>query len=57
MAEVAIAHKISNAVEAAYRRGDMIEKRRRMMRDWSDFVTGAKVADAEVIKMNRGSKI
>ena len=38
MAEVAIAHKISNAVEAAYRRGDMIEKRRRMMHDWSAFL-------------------
>jgi integrase len=41
MAEVALAHRINNAVEAAYRRGDMIEKRRRMMADWSDFLTGA----------------
>lgn len=31
MAEIALAHRISNAVEASYRRGDMIEKRRRMM--------------------------
>lgn len=41
MAEVALAHKISSAVEAAYRRGDMIEKRRRMMADWSDFLSEA----------------
>lgn len=41
MAEVALAHKIRNAVEASYRRGDMIEKRRRMMRDWSFFLTGS----------------
>lgn len=40
MAEVALAHKISSAVEAAYRRGDMIEKRRRMMADWADFLAG-----------------
>ncbi len=40
MAEVALAHKISNAVEASYRRGDMIEKRRRMMADWADFMGG-----------------
>lgn len=40
MAEVALAHRISSAVEAAYRRGDMIEKRRRMMRDWADFLSG-----------------
>ncbi len=40
MAEVALAHKISNAVEASYRRGDMIEKRRRMMADWADYLGG-----------------
>ena len=40
MAEVALAHRISNSVEAAYRRGDMIEKRRAMMADWSDFLNG-----------------
>ena len=40
MAEVALAHRISNAVEASYRRGDQIEKRRRMMGDWADFITG-----------------
>lgn len=40
MAETALAHKVSNAVEAAYRRGDMIEKRRLMMTAWSDFLAG-----------------
>lgn len=40
MAEVALAHKISNAVEASYRRGDMIEKRRMMMSDWATFLVG-----------------
>lgn len=45
MAEVALAHKVSNAVEAAYRRGDMIEKRRTMMQAWSDFVNGKAAAD------------
>jgi integrase len=39
MAEVALAHRISSAVEAAYRRGDMIEKRRKMMGDWADFLS------------------
>lgn len=39
MAEVALAHKISNAVEASYRRGDMIEKRRRMMGEWGRFLS------------------
>lgn len=38
VAEQALAHSISNAVEAAYRRGDMMEKRRAMMQDWADYV-------------------
>ena len=42
MAEVALAHRISNAVEASYRRGDMIEKRRRMMADWANFVASTR---------------
>jgi len=40
MAEAALAHRISSTVEAAYRRGDMIEKRRRMMADWADYLSG-----------------
>jgi integrase len=40
MAEIALAHKVSNAVEAAYRRGDMMEKRRKMMEAWTDFLNG-----------------
>lgn len=40
MAETALAHKVSNAVEAAYRRGDMIEKRKLMMMAWADFLAG-----------------
>jgi integrase len=35
MAEIALAHTVGDKVEAAYRRGDMIEKRRRMMDDWA----------------------
>lgn len=37
MAELALAHAVSNKVEAAYRRGDMMEKRRGMMQDWADY--------------------
>lgn len=38
VAEQALAHTISNAVEAAYRRGDLMEKRRAMMHDWANYV-------------------
>lgn len=39
VSEMALAHKISNETEAAYRRGDLLEKRRRLMRDWAKFAT------------------
>jgi integrase len=38
LAEMALAHSVSNKVEAAYRRGDMFERRRDLMQAWSDFV-------------------
>lgn len=38
MAEVALAHKINNAVEAAYRRGDQLQKDQAMMEDWAQFL-------------------
>ena len=43
IAAVALAHRINNTVEAAYRRGDMIEKRRAMMAAWAEFLSGEKV--------------
>jgi integrase len=50
MAEVALAHRISNATEAAYRRGDMIEKRRAMMAAWAGFLTGAE-GNCKLVRM------
>lgn len=38
IAEMALAHTIENKVEAAYRRGDLLEKRRELMREWEKFV-------------------
>jgi integrase len=37
MCEIALAHAVGNKVEAAYRRGDMMEKRRRLMADWARY--------------------
>ena len=50
MAEAALAHRISNAVEAAYRRGDMIEKRRRMMGEWGAFLADER-KDAKIVRL------
>ncbi|WP_298335080.1 integrase arm-type DNA-binding domain-containing protein [uncultured Erythrobacter sp.] len=40
VAEAALAHTVSNKVEAAYRRTNYLDKRRELMREWSDFCVG-----------------
>ncbi len=37
MVEKALAHNIENKVEAAYRRGDLLKKRRELMEAWATF--------------------
>lgn len=37
VAEMALAHAVGDKVEAAYRRGDLFEKRRRLMGEWAKF--------------------
>lgn len=36
--EMALAHTIPNAAEAAYRRGDLFEKRRKLMDAWANYI-------------------
>jgi len=36
--EMALAHTISNSAEAAYRRGDLFDKRRKLMDAWAEFI-------------------
>jgi integrase len=54
MSEIALSHQVGSKVEMAYRRGDMLAKRRQQMDDWATFcstpyvepeVRGAKVID------------
>lgn len=45
VAEQALAHTVGNAVEAAYRRGDLLEKRRALMADWASYCTTAAVSN------------
>jgi integrase len=44
VAEMALAHAIGNEVEAAYRRGDLFDKRRRLMDEWAAFLQPAQRA-------------
>ena len=51
VAEMALGHVISDAVEAAYRRGELLEKRRRLMGEWARFCrSGAKVGKVVAIR-------
>jgi integrase len=49
IAEAALAHVIGDATEAAYKRTDLFERRRRLMSDWADFCDGKSTISAEVI--------
>ena len=52
VAEAALAHTVGDKVEAAYRRGDLFEKRRKLMAAWATFCT-TPAKDAEIIPIGR----
>jgi len=49
MAEIALAHTVGSEVERAYRRSDMLERRRELMAAWGRFLRGE--VGAKVIKL------
>jgi len=49
VAEMTLAHAIPDAVEAAYRRGDLFEKRRRLMDAWAAYC--ARTTSATVVTL------
>jgi integrase len=46
VAEMALAHTVSDKVEAAYRRGDLFDKRRKLMDAWAEYCGGV-MGDAD----------
>ena len=48
VAEMALAHTIENKVERAYRRGDLFDKRRRLMDDWATYCATIPAAGVNV---------
>jgi integrase len=46
--EMALAHSIGNKAEAAYRRGDLFDKRRRLMAEWASYCANNGAAGASV---------
>jgi integrase len=51
VAEAALAHRVGDAVEQAYRRGDALEKRRRLMEAWASYCASPAKASAEVVPL------
>ena len=47
VADKALAHKLPNRVEAAYRRTDFFEKRRKLMAKWAAYFDKAQAANAQ----------
>ena len=55
-AEMALGHTVSDKVEAAYRRGDLFQKRRRLMDEWARFChSGAKAGKVVAIRGRQAS--
>jgi len=50
--EIALAHSVGDKVEAAYRRGDLFEKRRKLMADWAKYCNAPK-SSGNVIAIKR----
>jgi integrase len=54
VAEAALGHVVGDKVEAAYRRGDVLEKRRRLMAAWADYC-GRPPASGDVVPIQRAA--
>jgi hypothetical protein len=50
---MALAHTIESKVERAYRRGDLFEKRRRLMDDWATYCATIPAAGANVTPIRK----
>lgn len=53
VAEMALAHTVSDKVEAAYRRGDLLQKRFNLMDDWAAYCYAPPIDDENVVPLNR----
>jgi integrase len=53
VAEVALAHAIPDAVEAAYRRGDLFDKRRKLMGAWAAYCAKIETDAGKVVALAR----
>lgn len=55
MCEMALGHAIGNKAEAAYRRGDLFEKRRNLMNDWAKYCAQPAQKSGKVVAIRKGA--
>ena len=49
--EMALAHQVGDKVEAAYRRGDLFQKRRDLMEAWAHYCGGEEPAESKIVRL------
>ncbi|MGX5801432.1 tyrosine-type recombinase/integrase [Bradyrhizobium sp. Arg314] len=54
LAESALGHKVGNEVERAYRRSDALEKRRKLMQAWADYLGASNAGNVAKSKKRSG---
>lgn len=55
IAEAALAHVLGDKTEAAYQRGDLLEKRRKLMQAWAGYCGGRGAAAGQVVPLRKAS--
>ena len=53
VSEAALAHVLGNSTEQAYARSDLFERRRALMQQWADYLTGRSQREARTAKFDR----
>lgn len=56
VAEAALGHVLNDKTEAAYRRGDALEKRRRLMEAWSRYCARGRSTGGKVVSIGSNSR-
>jgi integrase len=51
VAEMALAHAVGDKVEAAYRRGDLFEKRRQLAEAWAQYCDGEEPSESNLVRL------
>jgi integrase len=55
VAEAALAHAVGDKVEAAYRRTDLLDKRRKLMAAWGDYCSSGARKVGNVVALRTGT--